>query len=105
MVLRDDKDQIIDAYFSASCGGTTANLEITLGRSRARSTLRGVRDDYCHAGSHSHWTDVIPAFDSLPRSQRSADRRRRNIRELIVPGAIKPDGPKLSITGRENDDR
>src|SRR5262249_14828713 len=27
LVLRDDRDQMIDSYYSASCGGMTANLK------------------------------------------------------------------------------
>jgi len=58
MVLRDDQNQVIDAYFSASCGGTTANLK-TLWGDEAPAYLRGVRDDYCNTGPHYRWTDVI----------------------------------------------
>ena len=60
MVLRDDQGQIIDAYFSASCGGMTANIKELWGVN-APAYLRGVRDDYCSSGPHYRWTDVIPA--------------------------------------------
>lgn len=84
MVLRDDKDQIIDAYFSASCGGTTANLK-TLWGDDAPAYLRGVRDDYCNAGAHYRWTDVIDAAQ-LANALRSDSRTDvgQNIRELTV---------------------
>ena len=58
MVLRDDQGQIIDAYFSASCGGMTANIKALWGVD-APAYLHGVRDDYCDSGSHYRWTDVI----------------------------------------------
>jgi SpoIID/LytB domain protein len=58
MVLRDEREQIIDAYFSASCGGVTANLTSLWGE-QAPAYLRGVRDDYCNSGPHYRWTDVI----------------------------------------------
>jgi stage II sporulation protein D len=58
-ILRDSAGRIADAYFSASCGGVTANIESLWGVP-APSYLRGVRDDYCSAGSHSNWTERIP---------------------------------------------
>jgi SpoIID/LytB domain protein len=58
LVLRDDRDQIADSYFSASCGGMTANAR-TLWDADAPTYLRGVRDSYCNSGSHYRWTDVI----------------------------------------------
>jgi stage II sporulation protein D (peptidoglycan lytic transglycosylase) len=60
LVLRNEQNQIIDAYFSASCGGMTANLK-TLWEDEAPTYLRGVRDDYCNSGPHYRWTDAIPA--------------------------------------------
>ena len=58
MVLRDEREQIIDAYFSASCGGVTADLTSLWGE-QAPAYLRGVRDDYCNSGPHYRWTDII----------------------------------------------
>ena len=72
MVLRDEQGQIIDAYFSASCGGMTANIKELWGVN-APSYLRGVRDDYCSSGPHYRWTDVIPA-DKLMAALRSDPR-------------------------------
>ena len=84
MVLRDDKDQIIDAYFSASCGGTTANLKPLWGED-APLYLRGVRDDYCNTGPHYRWTDVIDSA-RLANALRSDPRTDvgQNIRDLSV---------------------
>jgi len=84
LVLRDEKDQIIDAYFSASCGGTTANLK-TLWGEEAPPYLRGVRDDYCNSGPHYRWTDVIDS-QRLARALRSDPRTDvgQRIRELSV---------------------
>ncbi len=72
LVLRDDRGQIIDAYFSASCGGMTANVK-TLWGVEAPEYLRGVRDSYCSSGSHYRWTDVI-ASDRLAGALRSDPR-------------------------------
>jgi SpoIID/LytB domain protein len=72
LVLRDDQGGIIDAYFSASCGGMTANLSHLWG-GEAPAYLRGVRDDYCHSGSHYRWTDVIDS-QQLANALRSDSR-------------------------------
>jgi SpoIID/LytB domain protein len=84
LVLRDDKGQIIDAYFSASCGGTTANLKSLWGDD-APPYLQGVRDDYCTTGPHYRWTDVIDSAQ-LANALRSDSRTDvgQNIRELTV---------------------
>src|SRR5689334_16187836 len=84
LVLRDDKGQIIDAYFSASCGGATANLKSLWGDD-APPYLRGVRDDYCTTGPHYRWTDVIDSAQ-LANALRSDSRTDvgQNIRELTV---------------------
>jgi stage II sporulation protein D len=84
MVLRDDKHQIIDAYFSASCGGMTANLK-TLWGDNAPAYLRGVRDDYCNTGPHYRWTDTIDSTQ-LANALRSDPRTDvgQNIRNLSI---------------------
>lgn len=58
-VLLDEKGQVTDAYFSAACGGMTANVE-TLWGSNAPKHLRGVRDEYCMTRPNREWMDVIP---------------------------------------------
>ena len=63
-VLRDDHDQLIDAYFGASCGGETANIG-TLWGVRPPEYLRGVADEYCEVGPHAKWTDTISRADLL----------------------------------------
>lgn len=63
-VLIDDHAQTIDAYFSASCGGETANIRDVWGVTPA-SYLRGVRDEYCDAGPHAKWTDILNRDDLL----------------------------------------
>lgn len=84
LLLLDDRGLIADAYFGASCGGMTSNLE-TLWRSPAPKHLTGVRDDYCHAGANSHWSDVIPP-ERLANALRSDPRTDvgEKIRELTV---------------------
>jgi stage II sporulation protein D len=59
-VLRDPRGKVAESYFSAACGGATADVAKLWGAARAPSHLRGVRDDAC-AGSAVRWTDVIPA--------------------------------------------
>jgi hypothetical protein len=51
----------------------------------APTYLSGVRDDYCHAGAHSHWSDAISS-DRLAEALRSDSRTDvgQTIRELIV---------------------
>jgi stage II sporulation protein D len=72
-VLRDSDNQLADSYFSASCGGATANIATLWGGS-APSNLRGVHDEYCAGEAHHRWTDVIShrqmlrAFQTDPRT-------------------------------------
>ena len=63
-VLLNNQAQPIDAYFSASCGGATANIRDLWGVTPA-FYLRGVRDEYCDAGPHAKWTDNISRADLL----------------------------------------
>jgi stage II sporulation protein D len=63
-VLIDDHGEPIDAYFGASCGGETANIQTLWGATPA-FYLRGVRDEYCVAGPHAKWTDTISRADLL----------------------------------------
>jgi SpoIID/LytB domain protein len=72
-ILSDDANHVADAYFSASCGGATANIANLWGGS-APPHLRGVDDDYCKSEAHNNWTDVISkdklltALQSDPRT-------------------------------------
>src|SRR5262249_37978349 len=63
-VLLDDRGQLIDSYFGASCGGESANIG-DLWAVTPPSYLRGVRDEYCDAGPHAKWTDTISRADLL----------------------------------------
>jgi SpoIID/LytB domain protein len=63
-VLLDERGELIDSYFGASCGGETANVATLWGTSPAKY-LPGVRDEYCEAGPHAHWTDQISRTDLL----------------------------------------
>jgi stage II sporulation protein D (peptidoglycan lytic transglycosylase) len=72
-ILVDERNEPAESYFSASCGGATANLA-TLWGGNAPPYLRGVRDDYCTNEAHHSWTDVISqtqlakALQSDPRT-------------------------------------
>lgn len=59
-VLQTATGRTAEVYFSASCGGRTADVSKLWGVRDAPSHLRGVRDDFC-AGASAPWTDVIPS--------------------------------------------
>ena len=62
--LIDNRGQLVDAYFGASCGGETAN-EGTLWGVTPPTYLRGVRDEYCLSSPHAVWSDTITRADLL----------------------------------------
>ena len=64
LVLRDDRDELAESYYSASCGGMTADLK-SIWNIEAPAHLRGVEDTYCNSGSHYRWTDVIASVKLL----------------------------------------
>jgi stage II sporulation protein D len=72
-ILSDESNEPADSYFSASCGGATANMA-TLWGGNAPPYLRGVHDEYCVTEAHKSWTDTIPqtrllkALQSDPRT-------------------------------------
>lgn len=70
-VLLDDHGQIVDSYFGASCGGETANIADLWGVTPP-DYLRGVRDEYCVAGPHANWQDVITRANLLRALQSDA---------------------------------
>lgn len=84
MVLQDVSEQLADPYFSASCGGMTANIK-TLWGAEGPEYLHGVRDDYCTSGPHYRWTDsltpeqLLIALRSDPRTDVG-----KTVRELSV---------------------
>ena len=84
LVVRDDRDELADSYYSASCGGMTANLK-TIWNADAPDSLRGVQDRYCNSGSHYRWTDVIDS-DKLAGALRSDPRTDvgKSVREISV---------------------
>jgi SpoIID/LytB domain protein len=71
-VLRDAAGRVAESYFSASCGGATADIRSLWGERRPAAHLRGSRDEACghHADS---WTDLISSEDLL-RALRSDGR-------------------------------
>jgi stage II sporulation protein D len=79
-ILRDEENQLADSYFSASCGGATANLA-TLWGGNAPPYLRGVRDEYCANEPHHGWTDVISQTQMLKALQTDP---RTNVGERLV---------------------
>jgi stage II sporulation protein D len=63
-VLREPRGGVAESYFSAACGGRTADISKLWGERAAPPYLRGVRDDFC-AGANQAWTDVIPSAQLL----------------------------------------
>jgi stage II sporulation protein D len=63
-VLRDSAGRTAEAYFSASCGGATADIRTLWGARHAPAQLRGGRDDACAADPHA-WRDDIKTADLL----------------------------------------
>ena len=63
-VLRDQRGRLAESYFSAACGGRTADVSKLWGERDAPPYLRGVRDDFC-AGANQTWTDLIPSAQLL----------------------------------------
>ena len=82
--IQDSQNQLADAYFSASCGGVTANVA-TLWGAHARTYLRGVEDSLCETGKHGRWKDVISAAQ-LQKSMQSDPRTSlvRRITDITV---------------------
>jgi stage II sporulation protein D len=79
-ILRDQNNDLADSYFSASCGGATANMTTLWGGS-APPYLRGVRDEYCSNEAHSSWTDTISETQLLKALQTDP---RTNVGERLV---------------------
>ncbi len=92
LVLRDGRNELADAYYSASCGGMTANLK-SIWNTDAPAYLRGVRDGYCSSGPHYRWTDVISS-EKLLKALRSDPRT--DVGETIRDVAVS----KQDRTGR-----
>jgi stage II sporulation protein D len=91
-VLRDTDNQIVDSYFSASCGGATANLTTLWGK-RAPAYLQGVNDEYCESQPHHSWTDRIPEAKLLQALQSDP---RTNIGARLID---------VSVTRRDGSER
>jgi SpoIID/LytB domain protein len=71
-VLQTTTGRTAEVYFSASCGGRTADVAKLWSVRDAPSHLRGVRDDFC-GGESAPWTDVIPPA-RLVRALRADER-------------------------------
>jgi SpoIID/LytB domain protein len=78
--LHDSSNELADSYFSASCGGATANMG-TLWGGNTPSNLRGVSDEYCVTEAHHSWTDVISQQQILKALQTDP---RTNVGERLL---------------------
>ena len=79
-ILRDQNNELADSYFSAACGGATANMTTLWGGS-SPPYLRGVRDEYCGNEAHGSWTDTISQTQLLKALQTDP---RTNVGERLV---------------------
>src|SRR5207237_8160948 len=75
---------VVDSYFSASCGGATANMATLWGKS-APAYLQGVSDEYCQGQPHHSWTDKISQTKLLQALQSD---QRTNVGARLVNVAI-----------------
>lgn len=64
-VLRDATGRVAESYFSASCGGATADIGKLWGERRPAPHLRGSRDELCGVDARDAWTDLISSADLL----------------------------------------
>jgi stage II sporulation protein D len=83
--LRDQADRVADVYFSAACGGVTADVERLWG-GPARSYLRPVADDYCATMPNRNWMEEIPGarlLEALGKDPRSDVGRRLDRVDVI----------------------
>jgi stage II sporulation protein D len=67
-VLRDSSGRFAESYFSASCGGASADIAELWGVAKPPAHLRGGRDEACAGGAQDGrgaWTDVIAAEELL----------------------------------------
>lgn len=71
-VLRDERGRTAEVYFSAACGGRTADASKLWGGPASPAYLRGVRDESCDVLAEA-WTDVIPSAQ-LVRALRADER-------------------------------
>jgi SpoIID/LytB domain protein len=72
LVLRDANDKLIEAYFSASCGGMTANLQDLWGVV-SKPYIKTLRDDFCSEMPHGEWNATI-SNENLLRAFQSDER-------------------------------
>jgi SpoIID/LytB domain protein len=75
-VLRDGRGNLArEIYFSASCGGQTANFQTLWGRPAREPYQRGgVPDEYCAAMPHKRWTIQFPPRNSSKRCAKTSAR-------------------------------
>ncbi len=101
--LRDGDNELAAAYFSASCGGATANIATLWGGS-APPYLRGGRDNYCTGAAHHDWTDVISQARLLKALQSDP---RTNVGERLLSVAVlrKDESGRAEVIGIEGNRR
>jgi SpoIID/LytB domain protein len=71
-ILRDARGRTAEVYFSAACGGRTADVAKLWGERDAPAHLHGIRDEACDT-LEERWTDVITSAQLL-RALRADER-------------------------------
>lgn len=79
-ILHDQNEELVESYFSASCGGATADMATLWGGS-SPPYLRGVHDEYCSNEAHGSWTDTISQSQLLKALQTDP---RTNVGERLM---------------------
>jgi SpoIID/LytB domain protein len=67
-ILRDAGGEFVEAYYSASCGGMTANLRELWGVG-PQPYLKTMRDDFCTSMPHNEWSATISSEKLLTALQ------------------------------------
>ena len=83
--LRERGGRVAEGYFSASCGGATADVRDLWGAHESPAHLRGGRDEFCAASFAHAWADTINSarLAEALRADRRADVGAR-VREVRV---------------------
>lgn len=99
-VLLDRDGHVADVYFSAACGGMTADIA-TLWGMPSLPYLRGVRDDYCSSERFRNWTDRIPigALASALRRDPRSDPGARLVSVRVVKHDYTGRAEEIAVDG------
>lgn len=105
-VLSDENNQLAESFFSASCGGATANIRTLWGGNKriAPAYLQGVSDEYCASEKHHDWKDVI-SNTQLLKALQSDPRTNAGSRLLSVAVSREDESGRAELITIEGDRR